>query len=89
MSEHTTLLTTEELEKLKQLDSISRNITFEYGNIAISQKMLDKRLRNVDDSLEALSEKQNELARELEEKYGPGSVNIQEGTFTPINSTKQ
>ena len=44
----------------------------------------NSREQSVLNTLSEVREKENELAKELTEKYGKGSLNIETGEFTPI-----
>lgn len=82
MANESIKLEQEELQQIAQIQQVSQNITMEYGNIELSKKALQARVERADEALEALRENEQELAKALEEKYGQGSVNLQEGTFT-------
>jgi len=71
----------EELQKIAQIQQVSQNITMEYGNIELAKKTLQARVDRVDEALETLRFDERELMKSLEEKYGAGYVNLQEGTF--------
>jgi allophanate hydrolase subunit 1 len=71
----------EELQKIAQIQQVSQNITMEYGNIELAKKALQARVDRVDEALETLRFDERELMKSLEEKYGVGYVNLQEGTF--------
>jgi len=71
----------EELQKIAQIQQVSQNITMEYGNIELAKKALQARVDRVDEALETLRFDERELMKSLEEKYGAGYVNLQEGTF--------
>ena len=76
----------EELQQIAQIQQVSQNITMEYGNIELTKKALAARTQRADEALEALRENEQELAKTLEEKYGQGSINLQEGTFVPFEA---
>ena len=71
----------EELQKIAQIQQVSQNITMEYGNIELAKKALQARVDRVDEALETFRFDERELMKSLEEKYGVGYVNLQEGTF--------
>ena len=54
------------------------------GQISLSKIQLENREQSVLNTLSEVREKENELAKELTEKYGKGSLNIETGEFTPI-----
>jgi allophanate hydrolase subunit 1 len=81
MANESIKLEQEELQQIAQIQQVSQNITMEYGNIELSKKALQARVERADEALEALRENEQELAKALEEKYGQGSIDLQEGTF--------
>lgn len=83
MSE-TVKLTQEELQKLGEIQQVMQNITFEYGNIELTRKALEDRVTRVDQALAQIREQEQSFAKEIEEKYGRGSINLQDGTFLPL-----
>lgn len=84
MANESVKLEQEELQRIAQIQQVSQNITMEYGNIELAKKALQARAERADDALEALQENEKELVKALEEKYGQGSINLQEGTFVPF-----
>lgn len=83
MSE-TVKLTQEELQKLGEIQQVMQNITFEYGNIELTRKALEDRVTRVDQALAQIREQEQSFAKEIEDKYGRGSINLQDGTFLPL-----
>ena len=81
MANESIKLEQEELQQIAQIQQVSQNITMEYGNIELAKKALQARVDRVDEALETLRFDERELMKSLEEKYGVGYVNLQEGTF--------
>ena len=76
--------TEEELKSLQDLQGTYQQITLAMGQISLSKIQLESREQSVLNTLSEVREKENELAKELTEKYGKGSLNIETGEFTPI-----
>ena len=76
--------TEEELKSLQDLQGTYQQITLAMGQISLSKIQLENREKSVLNTLGEVREKENELAKELTEKYGKGSLNIETGEFTPI-----
>jgi hypothetical protein len=74
----------EEVQRILQIQQVTQNIINEYGNIELSKKALEERKEKVDEAYYNLLQTERTIAKELEEKYGKGSVNIQEGIFIPL-----
>ena len=75
--------TEEELKSLQDLQGTYQQITLAMGQISLSKIQLENREQSVLNTLSEVREKENELAKELTEKYGKGSLNIETGEFTP------
>ena len=54
------------------------------GQLSLSRIGLDAREEALKATLAETQTKENELAKELTEKYGKGSLDIQSGEFTPL-----
>ena len=76
--------TEEELKSLQDLQGTYQQITLAMGQISLSKIQLENREKSVLNTLNEVREKENELAKELTEKYGKGSLDIQSGEFTPL-----
>ena len=70
----TVKLTKDEIKEIGDLRSSISNVTLVIG---LRKKELLSRLLK-------LSEKQNDFAKKLEDKYGKGNVNLDTGEFTSI-----
>lgn len=81
MSE-TIKLSKEELEILQNYQQRQNQITFELGNVDIQKAILEGQRSAILDKLADLQEESNKTAKELQEKYGEGTVNLESGEFT-------
>ena len=79
-------LTDKELEVLKEYQITQNQITFELGNLDIQKALLEGQRSAILEKLADLQEKSNKTARELQEKYGEGNINIDTGEFTTISN---
>ena len=76
-------LTREELEKLQEIQQKNQALVNELGQIGLAQLNLDKRQENAEAYLENLRKDESAFAKELEEKYGTGSIDLEKGEFIP------
>jgi len=76
--------TEEELQTLQNLQSTYNQITLAMGQVSLQKIQLEKREESILNTLSEVKEKENTLAKELTDKYGKGSLNIETGDFTPI-----
>ena len=77
-------LTDKELEVLKEYQLTQNQITFELGNLDIQKALLEGQRSAILEKLADLQEKSNKTAKELQEKYGEGNINIDTGEFTIV-----
>ena len=78
--------TEEEVQSLQDLQRTYQQITLAFGQLSVSRMALDDRENSLKNTLEETKNKENELAKGLNEKYGKGSLNIETGEFTPEDS---
>ena len=84
-------LTAEELKSIKDLQSKYNQTIFEIG-VAEAQKIaLNEQVEKLENSkkqlvndLATIEQKESELIKSLQEKYGQGSINPETGEITPI-----
>jgi hypothetical protein len=84
-------LTTEELQSIKDLQSKYNQTIFEIGVseaqcIALQEqvKKLEENKKQLVNDLATIEQKESELTKTLQEKYGNGSINPETGEITPI-----
>ena len=78
-----TKFTEDELKSLQELQVTYNKITMSMGQLALSRLGLDGQEEQLKTALTDTRTKENELAKELTDKYGKGSLNIETGEFTP------
>ena len=82
--------TDDELKSIQELSQKSNDITNRFGQLAIAKINLEKQSESVEseefklhEELEALRKEEQETLQKINDKYGPGSLNPETGTFTP------
>ena len=78
-----TKLTSEEVEKLQAVQQKYNAVVSELGNIEFAKLNLESRKEEVLTFLSELKSEEQALGKELSEKYGVGSINLEKGEFTP------
>lgn len=78
-----TKLTVEEVEKLQAVQQKYNAVVSELGNIEFAKLNLESRKEEVLTFLSELKSEEQALGKELSEKYGVGSINLEKGEFTP------
>ena len=74
-------LTKEELNQLKEFQSKSNEIVNTLGQIEVQKAILEGNSTSLLGEMADLREKQNTLAKQLQEKYGDGDINLDTGEF--------
>tara|TARA_E500000331_G_scaffold316824_1_gene327792 strand:+ start:167 stop:475 length:309 start_codon:yes stop_codon:yes gene_type:complete len=82
--------TEDELKSLKDLQETYGKVQQDFGALKVRRLVLDQQLEELDNADEAVhkaytdnQETERKLVEELNEKYGPGSLNPETGVFTP------
>lgn len=78
----TVKLSQEELDKLQSLSDKGNNITMSLGQVEVNKAVLEGQKSSLLEQLAELQKEQNTLAKELQDKYGPGSIDLSSGEFT-------
>ena len=86
-------LTKEELETIEQIRNEASQIFFDLGRIAIRRRNVNVQIDSDEEKLEEqhdnLVEKENELYKTLNEKYGDGTIEPTTGEFIPSTEEKK
>ena len=77
-----TKLTTEELEKLQEIQQKNAAVATELGNLEIAKLQMEARKAEVIKFFNDLKEEEQDFGKELSDKYGVGSINLEKGEFT-------
>lgn len=76
-------LTEEEIKKIQELQGKRQNTVLELGNLETYQYDIDTRKKELHTVLDELRKSDQELGKELNEKYGDGSIDLEKGEFIP------
>jgi hypothetical protein len=72
----------EELQNLKKLQNEGNEIQFALGQVEFSKINLEKTKSNILERLDKLQQEQTTVAKQLQEKYGEGNIDLEKGEFT-------
>ena len=82
--------TEDELKSLQDLQETYGKVQADFGALKVRRLVLEQQLEELDNADEAVhkaytdnQETERNLVKELNEKYGPGSLDPQTGVFTP------
>lgn len=86
MEEEKTVLTEEELQQVNEIRSQAQEIFSRLGQLAVQKNNQLKQIEKVESELldkhTELIEREREVVKALNEKYGEGQLNPQTGEFT-------
>lgn len=76
-------LTQEEIAQIKNIQDRMQAVQTELGQLELAKMDLANRRKNVEDYLQETRDTEAELVKELEEKYGKGTINLDTEEFVP------
>ena len=74
-------LTEEELKSIQDLQTLRQNTILELGNLEAYQYDIDTRKEELCTTLDEIRVSDTKLGKELNEKYGDGSIDLEKGEF--------
>ena len=83
-----TKLTVEEVEKLQEIQQKNAAVVSELGNLEITKLQVEARKAEVVEFFNKLKEEEQTFGKELSEKYGNGSIDLEKGEFIPAPSAE-
>tara|TARA_R100001129_G_scaffold126086_2_gene88350 strand:- start:559 stop:843 length:285 start_codon:yes stop_codon:yes gene_type:complete len=85
----------EELGKIKDLQTKYQTITAKMGQLEVDRVLLDQAMERLEDNKNNLTEEyvnvqaeEKQFVSDLNAKYGAGNVNLETGVFTPAQAAK-
>lgn len=82
-------LSKKELEKIQEIQTRTEAVKTELGQLGLAEIDLKNRRTNVESYLNETQELEAKLVKELEEKYGKGSIDLNNGEFIPTPAVKK
>ena len=77
-----TKLEEQEIQELTSLQEEQNSIVDAFGSIEYQIQSLELQKEKLVEQLEKIKTKETQVAQKLNEKYGDGVINIQNGTFS-------
>ena len=77
------VLSQEEISELKELQTTFKNLTEVSGVVEMQNYNIQIKKEQLKLSLQGLQQEEAALAKKLEEKYGPGTISLENGEFLP------
>ena len=75
----------EELKQIQDVQTKFSQMTRKYGELHFQKKFIDAEMFDIDAEMINLENTRIELMTALQEKYGPGSIDVSNGVFTPVS----
>ena len=76
--------TQEEINSLKSFQTRIEQVLAQLGRVHYSKIKLNEQENVLKGEIQKIEKEEQELAQTLSDKYGKGSLDIETGTFTPI-----
>jgi hypothetical protein len=80
-----TVLTTDELQSLKNFQSTRSQIVNDFGIIEFQIQELKTQKEMLVKALANLKVEENKVSKELQEKYGEGNIDLTSGEFVSVS----
>ena len=78
-----TKLTVEEVEKLQDIQQKNAAVATELGSLEITKLQIEARREEVLRYFTELKQEETALGKELSDKYGNGTIDLEKGEFKP------
>ena len=75
----------QELDNIKRLRDNINTLSFQFGQLSIQKIKLKEQELSLKNQLKTTEKQESDLAKKLTDKYGKGSIDLETGTFTPLN----
>ena len=76
--------TKQELNELKNLRDKINEMSFQFGQLAIQKIKLEEQESTLKNKLKSIEKEETTIAKKLTDKYGKGSIDLETGTFAPL-----
>ena len=81
-------MTAEEIEKFQSIQQKNSLVVNELGAIELAKLQIERRRTEALNFLTTLREEEQTFGKELSEKYGDGSIDLEKGEFLPAPSAE-
>lgn len=75
--------TDQEIKDLRDLQSEYQKVIYSWGQVQIERKLIQTREEEIESLYTSLNQREKALMDALNKKYGDGTLNLENGTFTP------
>ena len=78
-----------EIEQIQDIQNRMQAVKSELGQLALAKIDLKNREVNIENYLSETQELEGKVVKELEDKYGKGSIDLEKGEFKPSEAITQ
>ena len=75
--------TEEELTTFKSIQAKSQNAKLQFGQLYLTKLKLEEQETLLKNHVKEIEQEESQIAQQLSDKYGKGSIDIETGEFTP------
>jgi len=79
------VLTQEEIQSLKDIQSRQQTLLSMFGDIEYKIQLLELDKQSLKTQLQKQVGDETKVAKELQEKYGDGNIDLEKGEFIPVS----
>jgi translation initiation factor 2 alpha subunit (eIF-2alpha) len=79
------VLTQEEIQSLKSIQTNQSNLVQALGTVEYRIQLLELDKQALKSQLQKQVEEETKVAKELQEKYGDGNIDLEKGEFIPVS----
>jgi ubiquinone biosynthesis protein Coq4 len=79
------VLTQEEIQSLKNIQDNQLSLAEQLGFLEYRILILEIEKQKLKQTLQSQIETEEQLAKQLQEKYGDGNINLEKGEFIPVS----
>ena len=79
------VLTQEEIQSLKTIQTNQSNLVQALGTVEYRIQLLELDKKALKSQLQKQVEDETKIAKELQEKYGDGNIDLEKGEFIPVS----
>jgi len=79
------VLTQEEIQSLKSIQTNQSNLVQALGTVEYRIQLLELDKQTLKSQLQKQVEEETKVAKELQEKYGDGNIDLEKGEFIPVS----
>lgn len=79
------VLTQEEIQSLKTIQSRQQALLNMFGDLEYKIQILELEKQKLKQTLQNQLEEEEQIGKQLQQKYGDGSIDLEKGEFIPVS----